>query len=91
MGIEHMLYVQYLKLNLLSVTSFEDEVYAVALHNGQALVYSREDTQDTTIMLGVHEERLYRLLGRPIICSNGFLDSTLDYASDSMSYSTSMS
>jgi hypothetical protein len=54
-------------------------------------VYSREATQDTTIVLGVCKERLYRLLGRPIIWSNGFLDSTLDSMSDSMSDSTSMS
>jgi hypothetical protein len=71
-----MLYVPDLKLNLLLVVDFEDEGYAVAFQNGQVLVYSREDTQDTTIVLGVHKERLYRLLGRPIFWSNGFLDST---------------
>jgi hypothetical protein len=47
-------------------------------------VYSREATQDTTVVLGVRKESLYKLFGRPIIGSNGFLDST----SDSMSYST---
>jgi hypothetical protein len=46
-------------------------------------VYSKEATQDTTIVLGVRKERLYRLLGRPIIGSNGFLDSTSDSMSDS--------
>jgi hypothetical protein len=91
MGIEHMLYVPYLKVNLLSVAAFEDEGYAVAFQNGQVLVYSREATQDTTIVLGVRKERLYRLLGRPIIWSNGFLDSTSDSVSDSMSDSTSTS
>jgi hypothetical protein len=75
MGIEHMLYVSYLKLKLLSVAYFEYEGYAVAFQNGQVLVYSRESTQDSTLVLGVHKERLYRLLGGPIIWSNGFLDS----------------
>jgi hypothetical protein len=51
-------------------------------------VYSGEATQDTIVVLGVHKERLYRLLGRPIIRSDGFLDSTSNFVSDSMSYST---
>jgi hypothetical protein len=54
-------------------------------------VYSREATPDTTIVLGIHKERLYRLLGRPIVWSNGYLDSTSDSTSDSMSDSTSTS
>jgi hypothetical protein len=52
-------------------------------------VYSREATQDTTIVLGVQKERLYRLLGRPIIGSNGFLDSTSDSMFNVISTSTS--
>jgi hypothetical protein len=54
-------------------------------------VYSRKVTQDTTIVLVVHKERLYMLLGRPIIGSNGFLDSTSDSASDSTSASEALS
>jgi hypothetical protein len=91
LGIEHMLYVPYLKVNLLSVAAFEDEGYAVAFQNGQVLVYSREASLDTTIVLGVRKERLYRLLGRPIIWSNGFLDSTSDSMSDSTSTSEALS
>jgi hypothetical protein len=34
MGIEHILYVPNLKVNLLSVVYFEDEVYAIAFQNG---------------------------------------------------------
>jgi hypothetical protein len=34
MGIEHMLYVPYFKVNLLSVASFKDEGYAVAFYDG---------------------------------------------------------
>jgi hypothetical protein len=32
-------------------------------------------TPNTTMMLGVGYERLYRLLGRPVLGSSGFLDS----------------
>jgi hypothetical protein len=54
-------------------------------------VYSREATQDTTIVLGVRKDKLYRLLGRPIIRSSGFLDLASYSTLDSMSDSTSMS
>jgi hypothetical protein len=67
MGIKHILYVPYLKVNLLSFVAFEDEGYVVAIHNGLVLVYSMESTQDTKIVLSVQKERLYRLLGRPIM------------------------
>jgi hypothetical protein len=45
MGINNMLYVPDLKVNLLSVATFEDEGYAVTFHNGRVLVYSREATR----------------------------------------------
>jgi hypothetical protein len=89
--IKHMLYVPYLKVNLLLFASFEDEGYNVTFKNNQVLVYSREAIQGTIIVLGVCKERLYRLLGRPINWSNGFLDSTSYSVSDSMSDSTSTS
>jgi len=89
MGIEHMLYVLYLKVNLLLVAAFEDDEYEIMFQDGHVLVYSKEATQDMAIVLGVQKERLYRLLGRPIIGSNGLLDSTSDSSSNSMSYSTS--
>jgi hypothetical protein len=91
LGIEHMLYVPYFKVKLLLVAYFEDEGYAIAFQNDDVLVYSREDTQYTTIMLGVHKERLHRLLGRPIIWPNGILDSTSYSVLDSMLDSTSTS
>jgi hypothetical protein len=31
-------------------------------------------TPDTTVLLGVRYEKLYRLLGRPVLGSSGFLD-----------------
>jgi hypothetical protein len=77
-----VLYVPNFKLNLLSVAASENEGYVVAFQNGQVLVYSREATQDTTIMLDVHKERLYRLLRRHIIGSNDLLDSSSNFVSD---------
>jgi len=90
MGIENLLYVPDLKVNLLSVANFEDEGYLVTFQNGQVLVNSREATKDT-IVLGFSKDRLYRLLGIPIIWSNGLLDSTSYFTSYSMSDSTSAS
>jgi hypothetical protein len=63
MGIEQMLFVPELKVNLLSVSTFKDEGYGVAFQDGHVLVYSEKATQDTTMVLGVRNERLYRLLG----------------------------
>jgi hypothetical protein len=91
LGIKNMLYVPYLKVNLLSVVAFEDEGYVVAFHNGQGLVYSREVAPNTTIVPSICKESLYRLLGRPIVWSNGSLDSTLYSTSNSMPDSTSAS
>jgi len=91
LGIEHRLYVVDLKVNLLSVSSFEDDGYALTFQNGRVLVYSREATLDTTIMIDIYKERLYMSLGRLIVWCNGYLDSTLDSTSKSMSDSTSAS
>jgi len=54
-----MLYVPDLKVNLLSIETFEDEGYAIAFHNGKVFVYSREATPDSTIVLGIHKESFY--------------------------------
>jgi hypothetical protein len=69
--------------------SFEDDGYILTFKDGQVLVHSREASPDTDIVLGVCRERMYRLLGRPIVWTNGFLES--DSASNSMSDSTSAS
>jgi hypothetical protein len=62
MRIEHMLYVPELKVNLLSIATFEDGSYVVAFKNGQVDMYSRESTPDMTIVFGILKERLYMLL-----------------------------
>jgi hypothetical protein len=42
-------------------------------------------------VLGIRKESLYKLLGRPIVWYNCYFDLESDSASDSMSYSTSIS
>jgi hypothetical protein len=76
-----MLYVPDLKVNFLSVASFEDDGYIITFWNGRLPAYSREVTPDMTIILGIRKERLYGLLGRPIVWYNSYLDSTSDSAS----------
>jgi len=62
MGIEQMLFVPKLKVNFLSVLAFKDEGYGVVFQDGQVLVYLEKSTQHTTMVLGVINEILYRLL-----------------------------
>jgi len=83
MGIENMLYVPDLKVNLHSVFSFEDDGYIVTFKDGQVLVHSGEVSPYTSIVLGVRRERMYRLLGIHMVWTNGFLE--LYSTSDSMS------
>jgi hypothetical protein len=42
---------------------------------GQVFLYPEGATSDTVVLLGVQYEKLYRLLGQPVVGSSGFLDS----------------
>jgi hypothetical protein len=55
--------------------SLEIDGFGVTFYCGRVLLYSEGATPDTTMLLGVRYERLYRLLGRPMVGSSGFLDS----------------
>ena len=57
------LFVPELKVKFLSVSNLEEEGYGVAFHHIKVLIYLVESSQDTTIVLGVRCERLYKLLG----------------------------
>jgi hypothetical protein len=70
-----VLFVLELNVNFLSVSALEDEGCGVVFHHGQLFIYPEGATPDTSTVLGVRYERLYRLLGQPVIVSNGFLDS----------------
>lgn len=63
MDIEHMLFVPKIRVNLLLVLYFEDGGYGITFQQGQVLVSSMKATQDTIVVLGVKDERMYKLLG----------------------------
>lgn len=56
-------------------------MFGVVFYGGHVFLYPVGATIDTIVMLGVKYEGLYRLLGRPVLGSNRFLDS--DFVSES--------
>jgi hypothetical protein len=70
-----VLYIPELTINLLSVLALDKSGFVVVFYGGHVFLYPVGATADTTVMLGVKYEGLYRLLGRPVLGSSGFLDS----------------
>jgi hypothetical protein len=62
-------------INFLSVSALEIDGFGVVFFYGRVFLYLEGATPDTTILLGVRYERLYRLLGWHVVGSSGFLDS----------------
>jgi hypothetical protein len=58
-----VLYIPEMTINLLSVSALEIDGFGVAFYCGRVLLYPEGATPDTTMLLGVRYERLYRLLG----------------------------
>jgi hypothetical protein len=56
------------------MSSLKVDGFGVAFYCGRVFLYLKGDTPDTIVMLGVRYERLYRLLGRPVLGSSGFMD-----------------
>jgi hypothetical protein len=75
MEVVKVLYVPEMTIKLLSVSTLEVDGFGGAFYCGRVFLYPEGATPDTTMMLGVGYERLYKLLGRPILGSSGFLDS----------------
>jgi hypothetical protein len=50
-------------VNLLSVSALEIDGFGVAFYCGWVFLYPEGATPDTTVLLGVRHERLYKLLG----------------------------
>jgi hypothetical protein len=73
--VAEVLLVPELLVNLLSVSSLEDEGCGVVLYRGKVFLYPKGDNIDTKLVLGFKYERLYRLLGYHVCGSSGFLDS----------------
>jgi hypothetical protein len=70
-----VLYVPKLIVNLLSVSTLDESGFGVVFNSGHVFLYPVGVIADTAVMLGVKYEGLYRLLGRPVLGSSGFLDS----------------
>jgi hypothetical protein len=45
------------------------------LEDGQVLIRSKREALDAAVRLGIRQGMMYRLLGRPMLGSSGFLDS----------------
>jgi hypothetical protein len=73
--VAEVLFIPKMTVNLLSVSTLEIDGFGVAFFCGRVFLYPEGATPDTTVLLGVRHERLYRLLGQPVIGSSGFLDS----------------
>jgi hypothetical protein len=61
--IEEILYVPGLKKNLISVAVLEDKGYRVIFMDKKALLWSKNQELSSTIVIGVREGGLYKLLG----------------------------
>jgi hypothetical protein len=70
-----VLYIPELTVNFLSVSTLNESGFIVVLYGGHVFLYPVEATVDTTMILGVKYEGLYRLLGRLVLGSSGFMDS----------------
>jgi hypothetical protein len=67
-------HVLELRVNLLSVSAMADKGYAVMFEDGQVLIRSKGAALDATVRLGIRQGMMYKLLGRPMLGSSGFLD-----------------
>jgi hypothetical protein len=63
---QDVLYVPRLKKNLLSVLVMEDKSFVVMFKKGQVLICPKEASPDTTVSIGVREDNLYKLQGKPV-------------------------
>ena len=61
--INGVLFVPGMRVNKLSVSSFEDEGYGMMVRSGHVFLYRRDELVGTTILLGDRTGRLYVLRG----------------------------
>ena len=55
-----------MKRNLVSISALEDKGYKVAFSDGKVLAWHKNSSMDTTKVIGMREESLYRLNTPPI-------------------------
>ena len=58
-----VLFVPRMRVNKLSISSFEDEGYGMVVRSGRIFLYRRDEPVGTTILLGDRRDRLYVLRG----------------------------
>jgi hypothetical protein len=61
-----VLYVSKLSVKLLSLSSFEIDGCGIVFYQGNAYLYREGVSSDTSVLLGVRLEKLYRVLGQPV-------------------------
>ena len=74
-----MLFVPWMRVNKLSVSSFEDEGYGMMVRSGLVFLYRKDEPIGTTIQLGDHMDILYVLRGhivQPGAGAGGWLSET---------------
>ena len=64
--ITEILYVPGIKKNLLSVSALEDKGFWVTFMEGKALLWHKDSTLESAIVIGVQVGGLYKFLGHPI-------------------------
>ena len=62
-----VLYVPSLSMNILFVSGFEMDGCRLVFHDGVVDLYPEGVSSDTKVLIGVRMERLYRLLGEPVV------------------------
>ena len=56
-----MLYVPGMKRNLVSISALEDKGYRVTFADGKVLAWHKDSSMNTSKVIGIREESLYRL------------------------------
>ena len=55
-----------MKRNIVSISDLEDKGYKVLFSDGKVLAWHKNSSMDTTKVIGMREERLYRLNSIPV-------------------------
>jgi hypothetical protein len=61
-----MIYIPGLKNNFLSVSAMEDKGFFVTFQRGKVLIHLEKAILDTSVVVGVNKETLYRLEGKNV-------------------------
>lgn len=62
---EDVLFIPKLKRNLLLISGLEKKGFRVAIGNGEVLIWPKGKTIEDVDVIGIHEDGLYKLIGKP--------------------------